>query len=150
MTVHAFRRLVLALKDAEEGAHMGHPDFRVGGRVFASLHGTPLRGMARLPLEEQARLIDAYPDVFEPEAGAWGRAGYTRVWIERATEEEAGEALTLAWRFAVALGPTRRKAPRPASKMGAKSAATRPSAPRARKTASAPKATASGRSRSRR
>lgn len=116
MTVSEFRQLVLALKGAEEGTHMGHPDFRVGGRVFASLHGTPLNGIAKIPVDDQARLIGAYPDVFAPEAGTWGRDGCTRIRLEHATAEEAGEALTLAWQLAVEQGPTRPKAQRPASR----------------------------------
>ena len=37
MKVADFRRLALALEGAEEGSHMGNPDFRVGGRIFATL-----------------------------------------------------------------------------------------------------------------
>ncbi|MGE0394274.1 MAG: MmcQ/YjbR family DNA-binding protein [Vicinamibacterales bacterium] len=125
MTVNEFRRLVLALTGAEEGAHMGHPDFRVGGRVFASLHGTPLHGMAKVSPHDQARLIETCPDVFEPEAGAWGRAGCTRVRLEQATTEEVGEALTLAWQRAIAQGPTRPKARRTAPRGKAAAVRTR-------------------------
>jgi hypothetical protein len=92
-----FRRLALGLKDAVEGAHMGHPDFRVNNRIFATLHGDNEFGMVNLTPEQQQRFMDEYPDVFAPENGAWGRAGSTRVRLESVDEEVLGDALTLAW-----------------------------------------------------
>ncbi len=75
-----FRRLALALPEATEGAHGGHPDFRVGNKVFASL-GAPDAGagMVKLTPEQQEMVMGAEPAVFSPSAGAWGRRGYTRV-----------------------------------------------------------------------
>jgi hypothetical protein len=108
MTPEDFRRITLALDGAGEGAHMGHPDFRVSGRVFASLHDGNKFGMVALTPEQQQEFLSGHPDVFAPEAGAWGRAGYTRVRLEAAHEEVVGEALTLAWQKAMRKGSTNR------------------------------------------
>lgn len=95
-----FRRIALGLPDATEGAHMGHPDFRVGGRIFATLHPDLRTGMVKLTPDEQHALVREHPTVFLPENGAWGRQGCTRVQLARADEETLGEAMTLAWRGA--------------------------------------------------
>lgn len=98
MTADQFRRIALALDGAIEGAHMGHPDFRVDKRIFASLHDGNQTGMVKLTPDEQASFIHDHPGAFAPEAGAWGRAGCTRVTLAAADEDTLGEALTLAWR----------------------------------------------------
>ena len=98
MTGKDFRRIVLGLVGAVEGAHMGHPDFRVHGRIFATLRNRDTLGMVVLPPDEQLKMIGAHPDVFAPESGAWGRAGCTRFQLEVIDEEILGEAATLAWR----------------------------------------------------
>ena len=110
MTPNGFRRIVLKLEGAVEGSHMNHPDFRVNGRVFASLHGQPQVGMAVLTPADQQRFIADAPDAFEPEAGAWGAMGCTRVHLRSADEEAVGEALTLAWRLALTKKPPRKRA----------------------------------------
>jgi hypothetical protein len=107
LSANDFRRIVLGLRDAVEGAHMGHPDFRVNGRIFASLNDDETRGMVVLTPEEQERFIREYPSAFAPESGAWGRAGCTRVHLAAADEEALGEAATLAFRNAVRKGPVR-------------------------------------------
>jgi hypothetical protein len=112
LTARDFRRIVLGLRDAVEGAHMGHPDFRVNGRIFASLTHDETRGMVVLTPEQQARFVREYSSGFEPENGAWGRAGCTRVHLSSADEEALGEAATLARQNAIAKGPTRSK-PKP-------------------------------------
>ena len=97
--------MALALDGALEGAHMGHPDFRVDKRIFASLHTDDQFGMVKLTPDQQALFIEDHPGAFTPEAGAWGRSGCTRVILKSVDEEALGEALTLAWR-------NTRKAPR--------------------------------------
>jgi hypothetical protein len=108
MTDRDFRRIALGLKDAFESAHMGHPDFRVNGRIFATLHADLTWGMVKLTPDQQQAFVRDFPGVFKPESGAWGRAGCTAVRLDGIDEDTLGEALTLAWRNASGL---ERKAP---------------------------------------
>ncbi len=102
MTANQFRTLVLSFPDAEERAHHGHPDFRVGGRIFATL-GYPdqTRGMVQLTSEQQAELIHDHPLVFSPAAGAWGRNGSTNVHLPKATPAVLKTAVEAAYKNAV-------------------------------------------------
>lgn len=97
-TVDRFRLIALALDGATEGAHMGHPDFRVDKRIFASLHSNNQFGMVKLTPDQQAAFVEDHPEAFTPEAGAWGRSGCTRVILTAVGEDALGKALTLAWR----------------------------------------------------
>jgi hypothetical protein len=99
MTTNEFRELALALPETAEAEHMGHPDFRVGGKIFASL-GYPDEswGMVKLTPDQQEEFVREDPAVFEPVPGGWGRRGSTRVRLERATEETLRPALAAAWR----------------------------------------------------
>ena len=109
MTADVFRRIALGLNGVSEGAHMGHPDFRLGGKIFATLQSAE-RGMVKLTPEQQARFTSEAAATFEPESGAWGRQGYTRVHLMEADEELVGEAITLAWQSVRDAGG-RRKSP---------------------------------------
>lgn len=80
---------------AVEGEHHGHPDFRAGGRVFASLHPDGLRGMVRVSPDEQRRLV-AHA-AFTPANGAWGRAGCTMVVLADVPARVLEDAMALAW-----------------------------------------------------
>ena len=71
MTADKFRNLALSLPEACESAHMGHPDFRVGGKIFATLGPDEEWGMVKLTPEKQASFLRAEPDVFRPASGAW-------------------------------------------------------------------------------
>lgn len=106
-TAKAFREIALGLSDVIEAAHMGHPDFRTRGKIFASLPA-PDRGMVKLTPDQQARFVADFPEAFGPEAGAWGRQGYTRVHLQHADAERIGEAMTLAWQNVNAERPRRR------------------------------------------
>lgn len=99
MTPAEFRRLALSLPAAVESAHMGHPDFRVGGRIFATL-GYPTREWAVVMLapDDQQVFTTARPRVFTPAPGAWGRAGSTQVRLARAPRGLVRDAITSAWR----------------------------------------------------
>lgn len=116
MKANDFRRIVLGLEDAVEGAHMGHPDFRLNGRIFASLHHDNEQGMVVLTPDQQRRFIQEHPRVFVPESGAWGRSGCTAVRLESVDEDALGEAITLAWQLAASKGPTKGSKPKPAAK----------------------------------
>lgn len=109
MTAEAFRVAALALTGTVESAHMNHPDFRVANRIFATL-GSPDEawGMVKLPLEEQQRILEAWPEVFTPAAGAWGRQGSTLVRLEEAQPSMVTHTLELAW-TAAQTKPTRKR-----------------------------------------
>jgi hypothetical protein len=94
-----FRRIALSFPGAEERSHMGHPDFRVGGKIFATL-GAPNAawGMASLMPEQQEDFITLAPDAFKPAAGAWGRGGSTLVRLEAVPGALLEAALAAAWR----------------------------------------------------
>jgi hypothetical protein len=98
MTATQFRRLALSLPEAEERAHMGHPDFRVGGKIFATLGPGEKWGMVKLTPEEQASLIASAPEAFHPASGAWGRRGCTIVRLHQAKSLTVRHALLAAWR----------------------------------------------------
>ena len=99
MTAAEFRRIALSMPEAEESAHMSHPDFRVGGKIFATL-GYPDKdyGMVVLPPEEQERLVGTYPKVFAPAKGAWGKRGSTAVRLDAADKTTLKRAIEIAWR----------------------------------------------------
>jgi hypothetical protein len=103
-----FRRIALGMQGAVESAHMGHPDFRVNGKIFATLHADDLFGMVKLAPEQQLEFVRAHPGVFAPENGAWGLQGCTRVRLDAVDEEALGEAITLAWQRAGRTGAIRR------------------------------------------
>jgi hypothetical protein len=97
--VDLFRRIACGLPGAEESAHMGNPDFRVGGRIFATLSGQARgRGVLKLTVEEQAAFVAELPEVFEPVQGGWGRMGMTYIVLERADEATMRGALVVAHR----------------------------------------------------
>ena len=98
-TIATFRRIALGQPEATEGAHMGHADFRVRNKVFASL-GVPdaAWGMVKLAPEQQEILIAAEPGTFKPAAGAWGRRGCTHVRLAGADQATLRSVLTMAWR----------------------------------------------------
>ena len=97
LTADDFRDLALRLNGASEGAHMGHPDFRAGGRIFASLHANEETGTVKLTPDEQRELMRAYPRMFTPAAGAWGLQGWTVVRLHAAEEAAVRAAVLMAW-----------------------------------------------------
>ncbi|MSR06561.1 MAG: MmcQ/YjbR family DNA-binding protein [Gemmatimonadetes bacterium] len=98
MTSEEFRKLALSLPAASEGAHMGHPDFRVAGKIFATL-AYPKRGWGTIMLtrDEQEHFVRAQPAAFLPVKGGWGEKGATNVQLRTATKGIVCEALTFAW-----------------------------------------------------
>lgn len=106
MTSEDFRRIALGLEGAVESAHMGHPDFRVNGRIFATL-GYPDKewAMVKLPPDQQAEFVEL--GGFSPVKGAWGKQGSTSVQLKKVKENALTAALTLAWQ-SVSLKKTRK------------------------------------------
>ena len=98
MTHHDFRRIALGMEGAIEAAHMGHPDFRARGRIFATLHADLKTGMVKLTPEQQEAFVESAPAVFMPVKGGWGRGGATNVRLEAATARALRHALATAWR----------------------------------------------------
>jgi hypothetical protein len=98
MTAAKFRTIALSLPGASEAAHMGHPDFRVGGKIFATLGPNEDWGMVKLTPDEQATSIEAEPQAFQPASGAWGRRGCMIVVLRKAKESIVRHALLAAWR----------------------------------------------------
>jgi hypothetical protein len=102
MNVRDFRRIALSLEGAEESSHMGSPDFRVGGRIFATLaHGRDGYGNLMITPEQQAAFVQDLPEVFIPVKGGWGRMGATHVRLELANEDLLRGALQTAWKLRV-------------------------------------------------
>ncbi len=100
MTAADFRRIALSLQGAEEGSHMGSADFRVGGRIFATL-ASESKGYGNLMLtpELQADFVAEQPDVFLPIAGGWGKNGSTHIRLAQANEDLLAGALRTAWKL---------------------------------------------------
>ena len=94
-----FRRLAMSLPEAVEREHMQHPDFRVGGKIFATV-GYPDEhfAMVKLSPAQQAQFVTSHPQIFTPAKGAWGAKGATSVRLEAATKPLIREALAAAWR----------------------------------------------------
>lgn len=110
MTADQFRQLALDLEGAVEGAHMGHPDFRANGRIFATLHPGDAWGMVKLTPEEQGEFMRENPTMFVPSAGAWGRQGCTNVRLDAADKPTLRGAMLLAWTAVVSKPPAKPRA----------------------------------------
>jgi hypothetical protein len=101
-TAADFRRIALSLEGAEEGSHMGAVDFRVGGRIFATLASVQ-QGYGNLALdpEQQAEFVADQPNIFLPIHGGWGRMGMTHIRLAEADEDILHGALCTAWQLRV-------------------------------------------------
>ena len=111
MTSNAFRELALALPGAIESSHMGHPDFRANGKIFATLQYPDENwGMVKVPPEQQEEFVRNHPKVFVPVKGVWGRQGSTSVLLKEATESILREAMQMAWKNTASTSQTRRTA----------------------------------------
>ena len=99
MTEDDFRKLALSFPAVVESAHMRHPDFRVGGKIFATL-GYPDKdsAMVKLTRQEQKEFVRTNPGILKPVKGAWGRQGNTNICLRAANVEIVRKALAAAWR----------------------------------------------------
>ena len=124
MNASDFRRIALSLEGAEEGSHMGAADFRVGGRIFATLAAVK-QGYGNLMLtpEQQAMFVAEAPDIFIPVAGGWGLGGATHVVLAAANEDLLYGALRSAWKLRVERNVAIRKQPSGVSKKHTKARA---------------------------
>ena len=102
MNAADFRRIALSLEGAQEGSHMGAADFRVGGRIFATL-ASESQGYGNLMLtpEQQAAFVEDLPKMFVPIAGGWGKMGMTHIRLAAANEDVLRGALQAAWKLRV-------------------------------------------------
>jgi hypothetical protein len=116
MTADDFRDIALSMHGASEGSHMGHPDFRANGRIFATLHPGDRMGMVKLEPEEQRAFMSDHEGMFEPSSGAWGRQGCTDVVLAVADRATIRGAMVLAWEAVVAKPPAKKpRAKKPSS-----------------------------------
>ena len=124
MDANDFRRIALSLQGAEESSHMGAPDFRVGGRIFATL-ASQAQGYGNLILtpEQQAAFVEELPEVFVPIAGGWGRMGATHIRLSAASEDVLAGALHRAWKLRLEKNAKSGKKGRPHAK---ETSATKP------------------------
>jgi len=100
MNADDFRRIALSFEGAEESSHMGSPDFRVQGKIFATLASQDQGyGNLKLTLEQQADFVRELPDVFLPIPGGWGRTGMTHIKLAKASEDVLAGALRTAWQL---------------------------------------------------
>jgi hypothetical protein len=97
MKANDFRRLALTLPEAIESSHMNHPDFRVNGKIFATILPGDELGMVKLTPEQQMEFVGSEPDVFVPVKGGWGRRGATNVVFKAAAKASVRTALFTAW-----------------------------------------------------
>ncbi|MGY4319030.1 MmcQ/YjbR family DNA-binding protein [Bradyrhizobium sp. JR3.5] len=97
MSANRFRKVALSLPEVIEGAHHGIADFRVGKRIFATL-GYPDKdwGMVKLTPEQQAVVVEAEPEIFQPVPGGWGKSGSTNIRLAKADQVTLRSALTMA------------------------------------------------------
>jgi hypothetical protein len=102
MNLHDFRRIALSFSGVEESSHMGNPDFRVNGRIFATL-ASAKQGYGNLMLtpEQQQDYVAELPEIFLPIHGGWGRMGMTHVRLSAASEDVLIGALRAAYQLRV-------------------------------------------------
>ena len=102
MNAKDFRRIALSFSGVEEGSHMGQVDFRVGGRIFATLASIKQGyGNIKLSPEQQQAFVRELPEVFLPVAGGWGRMGMTHIRLAMADEALLHDTLQVAWKLRV-------------------------------------------------
>lgn len=121
MTGDDFREIVLSMPEATERAHMGHPDFRANGKIFASLAANEESGTLKLSPGEQREFMRSHPGTFAPASGAWGRQGWTVIVLKGAEKAVVRAAAVLAWEHvaqAPQARPRSRKAPGPTEAKG--------------------------------
>ena len=94
-----FRKIALSMPESAEGSHMGHADFRVKNKIFATLFSRDdvELGMVKLKPDQQRQFVSAHPDAFAPVKGGWGRGGATEVILKHAKAAAVKNAMMAAW-----------------------------------------------------
>jgi YjbR protein len=117
MTANDFRRIALSFEGAEEGSHMGAADFRVGGRIFATLASQAQgHGNLKLTPAQQSDFVGEAPDIFIPINGGWGRMGMTHIVLAKANKDILEGALRTAWQLRIDQNKTTKKSSPPKRK----------------------------------
>jgi hypothetical protein len=130
MTAADFRRIALSFEGAEESSHMGAADFRVGGRIFATLASVEQGyGNLMITVEQQGAFIAERPDLFLPTSGGWGRMGITHIRLAAADEDTLAGVLHTAWKLRV----EKNKKPGGKGRVAAKSKSTAKTSSRERR-----------------
>lgn len=99
MTRAAFRKIALSMPHAVESGHMGHPDFRVKKKIFATLierDGVDW-GVLKFSPTQQQEWMESDPAIYEPVPGGWGKKGYTQVLLKSAKPASLKRAMFTAW-----------------------------------------------------
>jgi hypothetical protein len=91
------RRIALDQPEAHEADHFGMPSFRVGKKIFCTIHLDRPRAMLKLDPEDQRNLAEAHPGAIEAVPGYWGRNGSTFVWLEEIEPERFVDLMRMAW-----------------------------------------------------
>jgi hypothetical protein len=114
MNANDFRRIALSFQGAEESSHMGQPDFRVGGRIFATLASAKQGyGNLMLTLDQQTAFVEELPEIFLPIPGGWGRMGMTHIRLAEANEDVLAGALRTAYDLRLQKNAHSRQKPNP-------------------------------------
>jgi hypothetical protein len=98
MTPDAFQKLALSLPETIESSHFDVPDFRVGGKIFATAGRIDGKAVLKLTRDQQQMLCEAEPDMFEPVSGGWGRQGWTNLVLAKTDTKTAKSVIWMAWR----------------------------------------------------
>ena len=108
-----FRRIALSMPESTEGSHFGNADFRVGGKIFATLAlEKEGYGVLLLTPEQQVGMVEDAPEIFSPVKGGWGKGGATRVHLAKVKPDMLADALRLAWSRKLKAPAKKKKTPR--------------------------------------
>lgn len=97
MTSEDLVQMALAMPGAQENAHFGKRDFRVGGRIFLALP-EPGRAVCKLTRDQQAMLMEMEPALCSAVPGGWGHKGWTSLYFAAAQPGTVHHILEIAWR----------------------------------------------------
>lgn len=98
MTADDFRALALSFPESAEGRHFETADFRVAGKIFATLRASDGRAVLKLTPDQQRLFLETSPPLFQPVKGSWGEKGWTQVRLEQTDNEIVRHVMATAWR----------------------------------------------------